>query len=83
MELTVGCIAALGVGLVVVRPGADLDPAGVFAAVGANVSFPGGVVLTMRFAAAPNRIAATGWQLLIGGVSSCRWQPWWRDHRRR
>ncbi|MDQ3543727.1 MAG: DMT family transporter, partial [Actinomycetota bacterium] len=68
MELTVGCIAALGVGLVVVRPGADLDPPGVFAAVGANVSFAGGVVLTKRFAAPPNRIAATGWQLLIGAV---------------
>jgi len=68
VELTVGCIAALGVGLVVVRPGADLDPAGVLAAVGANVSFAGGVVLTKRFAAPPNRIAATGWQLLIGGV---------------
>ena len=38
------------------------------AAIGANVSFAAGVVLTKRFPAPPNRLAATGWQLLIGGV---------------
>ena len=68
LDLVVGCVAALGVGLVVVRPGADIDPVGVLAAVGANLSFAMGVVLTKRFPAPPNRIAATGWQLLVGGV---------------
>ena len=68
LELAVGVVAALGVGLVVVRPGADLDAVGVLAAVGANVSFAVGVVLTKRFPAPPNRLAATGWQLLLGGV---------------
>ena len=34
----------------------------------ANVSFAIGVVLTKRFPAPSNRLAATGWQLLMGGV---------------
>jgi probable blue pigment (indigoidine) exporter len=68
LELAVGCVAALGVGLVVIRPGADLDPVGVLAAVGANVSFAVGVVLTKRFPTPSNRLAATGWQLLMGGM---------------
>ena len=68
LELVVGCVAALGVALVVVRPGAGLDPVGVLAAIGANVSFAVGVVLTKRFPAPSNRLAATGWQLLISGV---------------
>jgi probable blue pigment (indigoidine) exporter len=67
-DLLVGVIAALGVGLVVVRPGADIDPLGLVVAIGANVSFAVGVVLTKHFPTPPNRVAATGWQLLIGGV---------------
>jgi probable blue pigment (indigoidine) exporter len=68
LELVVGAVAALGVALVVVRPGAGLDPVGILAAVGANVSFATGVVLTKRVPAPPNRLASTGWQLLIGGA---------------
>jgi probable blue pigment (indigoidine) exporter len=67
-ELAVGAVAALGVGLVVIHPGADLDVVGVLAAVAANLSFAIGVVLTKRFPAPPNRLAATGWQLLMGGA---------------
>ncbi len=67
-DVVVGIVAALGVGLVVVRPGAHLDPVGVLAAIGANLSFSVAVVLTKRFPTPPNRIAATGWQLLIGGA---------------
>jgi probable blue pigment (indigoidine) exporter len=67
-EVLVGVVAAIGVGLVVVHPGAHLDPVGILAAVGANVSFSIAVVLTKRFPTPPNRIAATGWQLLLGGV---------------
>jgi len=69
-DLAVGLAAAVGVALVVIRPGAGLDPVGVLAAVAANVSFATGVVLTRRFPApAPaHRLAATGWQLLLGGV---------------
>jgi probable blue pigment (indigoidine) exporter len=67
-ELLIGIVAAVGVGLVVVRPGADIDPVGVAAAVVANVSFAVGVVLTKRFPAPPHRLAATGWQLLLSGL---------------
>jgi probable blue pigment (indigoidine) exporter len=67
-DLLVGVAAVVGVGLVVVRPGAGLDPVGLLAAVGANISFATGVVLTRRFPAPSQRIAATGWQLLLGGV---------------
>lgn len=68
VDLLVGVVAAVGVGLVVVRPGAAVDGLGLAAAVGANVSFAIGVVLTKRFPAPPNRLAATGWQLLLGGA---------------
>lgn len=44
LDLAVRVVAALGVGLVVIRPGAGLDPIGLLAAVGANVSFAVGVV---------------------------------------
>lgn len=67
-DLAVGCVAAVGVGLVVIRPGADIDAIGVLAAAGANVSFAIGVVLTKRFPAPPNRLAATGWQMLTAGL---------------
>ena len=67
-ELLVGVVATVGVGLVVVRPDADIDPVGVVAAVAANVSFAAGVVLTKRFPAPPHRLAATGWQLLLSGL---------------
>lgn len=68
LDLAVGGVAALGVGLVVIRPGAGLDPVGLLAAVGANLSFSVGVVLTKRFPAPSHPLAATGWQLLMGGV---------------
>ena len=67
-ELVVGLVAMLGVALIVVRPGADIDAVGVLAAVAANVSFGVGVVLTKRFPAPPSRIAAAGWQLLLSAV---------------
>jgi probable blue pigment (indigoidine) exporter len=67
-ELLIGIVATVGVGFVVVRPGADIDPIGVAAAVVANVSFAAGVVLTKRFPAPAQRLAATGWQLLLSGV---------------
>lgn len=67
-DLAVGLAAAIGVGLVVVHPGVNLDPVGVLAAVGANVSFSMGVVLTKRHPTPIDRLAATGWQLLVGGL---------------
>jgi probable blue pigment (indigoidine) exporter len=67
-EMTISVVAVIGVGLVAIRPGADLDVVGLLAAVAANVSFSVGVVLTRRFPTPANRLAATGWQLLMGGT---------------
>ena len=67
-DVALGSVAALGVGMVVIRPGFLLDPVGVLAAVGANLSFSLGVVLTKHCPAPPHRLAAAGWQLLVSGV---------------
>ena len=67
-EVVVGAVAAAGVALVVLRPGAVIDLAGAAAAIGANLSFAMGVVLTKRFPAPADRVAATGWQLLVAGA---------------
>src|SRR5262249_45947062 len=67
-DVAVGSVAVLGVCMVVIRPGFLLDPVGVLAAVGANLSFALGVVLTKRYPAPPHRIAAAGWQLVISGL---------------
>ncbi len=67
IDVGVGVAAVVGVAMVVVRPGADVDLVGVVAAAGANVSFAIGVVLTKRWPPT-SRLAATGWQLLLGGV---------------
>lgn len=66
-ELVIGVVAAVGVALVVLRPGAAFDTVGLLAAAGANVSFAVGVVLTKRFPPPPDRLADTGRQLLLGG----------------
>lgn len=67
-EIAIGFIALLGVSLVALRPGAHLNAVGLLAAAAANVSFAIGVVLTKRYPSPYNRIAATGWQLLMGGT---------------
>jgi probable blue pigment (indigoidine) exporter len=68
VETAVAVVAAVGVALVVVRPGAHFDAVGALAAVAANLSFAAGVVLTKRFPAPSNRLAATGWQLLLAAA---------------
>lgn len=68
VELAVGVVAALGVALVVVKPGAHVDLLGVLAAGASAVSFAAGVVLTKRLPAPPDRVTATGWQLLLSAV---------------
>jgi probable blue pigment (indigoidine) exporter len=68
VEVAIAAAAVIGVALVVIRPGAAIDPAGVLAALGANMSFSIGVVLTRLQAPPPNRLASTGWQLAISGL---------------
>jgi probable blue pigment (indigoidine) exporter len=65
LDAMLGVASAVGVSLVVVSPGAGIDSLGVVAALGANVSFSIGVVATKRFPTPPDRIGATGYQLLI------------------
>jgi probable blue pigment (indigoidine) exporter len=68
IDVAVGVVAALGVGLVVVGPSAGFDGIGLLAALGANVSFAIAVVLTKTWPAPSDPVAATGWQLLLGGL---------------
>ena len=67
IDVLVGIAAVVGVSFIVIRPDANIDPIGVLAAVGANVSFAIGAVLTKRYPTPPNRLAATGWQLVMSG----------------
>lgn len=66
--LAVGAGAAFGVTLVVVGPGATFDPVGAVAAIGANLSFAVGVVLTGRWGPPQRRVAAAGWQLVVAAA---------------
>ena len=67
-DLFIGTVAALGVALVVLRPNASIDPIGVAAAIGANISFSIGVVLTKKLPTPDDRIGFTGWQLLLSAT---------------
>lgn len=68
IDLAVGVAASIGVALVVLQPDAAFETVGVLAAIGANVSFAVGVVLTKKFPTPPNRIADTGWQMILAGL---------------
>lgn len=68
LDLAVGVVAAVGVGLVVIRPGASIEPVGVLYALAAVVSFSIGIVLTKAYPPPQHRIASTGWQLLLSAA---------------
>ncbi len=68
IDLAVGVVAAIGVAMVVIRPGAGFDRVGLLAMVSANTAFGLGVVLTKRLPVPVNRTATTGWQLLLGAA---------------
>lgn len=57
-----------GVALLVLGPEAALDPVGVAAALAGTVSMAAGVVLTKRWGRPVGLLAATGWQLIAGGL---------------
>jgi probable blue pigment (indigoidine) exporter len=57
-----------GVGLLVLRADAELDPIGVLAALAAAGSMATGVVLTKRWRAPVPALTLTGWQLVAGGA---------------
>ncbi|HUG85361.1 MAG TPA: EamA family transporter [Euzebya sp.] len=59
----------VGVGLLVLTPRAGLDPVGVVAAVVGTTVSAVGVVLTKRWGRPVGLLAATGWQLVAGGLA--------------
>lgn len=68
--LVAAVAAPLGVALVVLRPGAGLDPLGVAAGLAGAVAMAAGLVLTRRWGRPPGVgvLAATSWQLVAGGL---------------
>ncbi|HZF88924.1 EamA family transporter [Streptomyces sp.] len=67
---TWGVLGVLGVGLVVLGPGARLDAVGVLAGLGGTAGMAGGVVLTKRWGrpAGAGPLTLAGWQLTAGGL---------------
>ncbi|WP_374283879.1 EamA family transporter [Streptomyces sp. UNOB3_S3] len=63
-----GAAGVAGVSLLVLRADARLDGIGVAAALGGAVVMATGVVLSKRWASSVPPLAATGWQLVAGGV---------------
>ena len=63
-----GMLGVAGVGLLVLRSGASLDPVGVFAGLGGATSMAVGVVLTKRWGRPVPLTAFTSWQLIAGGL---------------
>jgi probable blue pigment (indigoidine) exporter len=58
----------VGVGLLVLTPQSAMDPIGVAAALAGTVSMAAGVVLTKHWGRPVGLLAATGWQLVAGGL---------------
>ncbi|SDS11648.1 probable blue pigment (indigoidine) exporter [Paraoerskovia marina] len=69
-RLAWGVVGVIGVGLVVLGPGAGLDVVGVLAGVGGALSMGLGVVLTKRWGrpAGVSALGLAGWQLTAGGL---------------
>ncbi|WP_112470253.1 EamA family transporter [Streptomyces triticisoli] len=69
-RLAWGVIGVVGVGFVVLGPGARLDVVGVLAGLGGTATMAGGVVLTKRWGRPPGvgPLTLAGWQLTVGGL---------------
>jgi probable blue pigment (indigoidine) exporter len=63
-----GLLGVVGVALLVLRAGADLDGAGVLAGFAGATSMASGVVLTKRWGRPVPLLAFTSWQLVAGGL---------------
>lgn len=66
--LLAGVLGIVGVALLVLRAGASLDGWGVAAGLAGTGSMATGVVLTKRWGRSLPLLAATGWQLVAGGL---------------
>ncbi len=63
-----GATGVMGVALLVLQPGAGLDPIGIMAAIAGTISMATGVVLTKHWGRPVDLITFTGWQLTAGGL---------------
>ncbi|RBP65468.1 putative blue pigment (indigoidine) exporter [Brevibacterium sanguinis] len=65
-----GVVGVIGVGMVVLGPGAGFDPLGILAGIAGAASMGTGVVLTKRWGrpAGLSAIGFAGWQLAAGGL---------------
>lgn len=63
-----GLVGVGGVAMLVLQPGADLDPLGLAAAFAGTVSMATGVVLAKHWGRPVDLISFTGWQLTAGGL---------------
>lgn len=63
-----GLAGVLGVGLMVLRPDAHLDPVGLLAGLAGVLAMSAGVVLTRRWGRPVAAIPFAGWQLAAGGL---------------
>lgn len=66
--IVAGSLGIAGVALLVLRSRTGLDAVGVAAGVAGTLSMATGVVLTKRWGRAMPLLAATGWQLVAGGL---------------
>lgn len=65
-----GAVGVVGVGMVVLGPGAGFDPVGIFAGIGGAAAMSTGVILTKRWGRPPglSAVGFAGWQLAAGGL---------------
>lgn len=63
-----GTVGVVGVAMLVLQPGANLDTIGMLAAAAGTVSMATGVVLTKHWGRPVDLITFTGWQLTAGGL---------------
>lgn len=72
VKVVAGVLGAMGVALLVLRAGAELDAVGILAALAGAVSMATGMVLTKRWTGRLGRpaplFAFTAWQLVAGGA---------------
>ena len=66
--IAAGIVGMAGVGLLVLTPGAALDPIGIAAGLAGAVSMAFGTVLTRRWAPPVSSLTFTAWQLTAGGL---------------
>lgn len=63
-----GVLGIVGIALLVLRAGAQLDTIGVIAGLTAPFAMASGIVLMKRWGSPVSLLAMTGWQLVAGGV---------------